>query len=493
MTHRRPRWSLAVWLLLSHLGVGLAAVVVLLLSGTLDDDLRHQTEASLRAQADLWALDLQDEVARGSTLTEVAARAEPRLAHAKARTLSGIQIVDADATVIASAGATHDVSLHDAPEVRAALAGAVGHMQRPRPSAWQRSDVDLTGPSRFADVRSFVAVPVVVDGRVHGAVVVSRTPRGSLQALVQIGSPLLWRVLALLAFAIVLSLTAGHYGSRSLRQLVHAARAIAAGAQRPPALDDVRRSRVDEVRRVADAVDTMGSRLRARMDDAEAFAGNAAHQFRTPIATLRGTMELLRDDPSMPAAQRDRFLHSGIAELLRLDALVGGLLQLGRARRLATDTEVDLDTLLRDAARTHDVPLRGHAGFVVGNAAALHTIATNLLENARRHGGPHVRLHAWRTADEAGFAVEDDGPGIPEALRPRIFQRFFTTHREHGVGLGLPVVRELVTAHGGTIALTSTPGRTRFAVALPVADGDREGAVPRTPCGGRSAHVSTGL
>lgn len=469
MKHRAPRGSLAVWLLVSHLCVGLAAVIVLLLSGTLDADLRHQTQTSLRAQAHLWALDLQDEVARGhGTLAAVAARVEPRLAEAKSRTLSGIQIVDTQATVLASAGVTRDVSLWDAPEVRVALAGGVGHIERPRDPVWRRSDVDLTGPSRFGDVRSFVAVPVVVDGELLGAVVVSRTPRGALQALAQIGSPLAWRVIALLGFAIVLALTAGHYGSRSLRQLVRAARSIAAGARRPTSLDDVRRSRVDEVRRVADAVDTMGSRLRARMDDAEAFAGNAAHQFRTPIATVGGTLELLRDDPSMPAAQRDRFLDTGIAELSRLDALVGGLLQLGRARRLATDARVDLDALLRETARFHGAPLEGHAGTVEGNAAALHTIAANLVDNAHQHGGPSVRLRAWRTRDEAGFVVEDDGAGIPADARPRIFQRFFTTDRDHGVGLGLPVVRELVHAHGGRLDLSSAPGRTAFTVALPV-------------------------
>jgi len=469
MEPRRPRWSLAVWLLLSHLGVGLAAVVVLLLSGTLDEDLRNQTETALLAQANLWALDLQDEIARGQgTLAEVARRSEPRLTEAKERTLCGIQIVDGGANVLASAGHTQDVSLRDAVEVRAALGGNVGHVERPRRTMWLGGNAELTGPSRFADVRSFVAVPVVVDGRIVGAVVVSRTPRAALQTLVQIGTPLVWRVLALLGLAIVVALTAGYYGSRSLRLLVGSARSIAAGARRPSALDDVRRSRVDEVHRVAEAVDTMGSRLRARMDGAEAFAGNAAHQFRTPIATVRGTLELLRDDPSMPSAQRERFLDTGIAELSRLDALVGGLLQLGRAQRLATDESVDLDALLREAADAHGLAVDGHAGVVLGSSAALHTVATNLLDNAHQHGGPNVVVRAWRSLDRAGFSVEDDGDGIEDDVRGRLFQRFFTTDREHGVGLGLAVVRELVQAHGGSLELRSERGRTLFRVQLPV-------------------------
>jgi len=423
---------------------------------------------SLRAQAHLLALDLQDEVVGdGKTLAEAAAWAEPRLTEAKARTLSGIQIVDTHASVLASAGSTHDASLRDAPEVLTALRGEVGHVERPRDRAWPHASADLVGPSRYGDVRSFVAVPIVARGQVIGAVVVSRTPRASLQTLVQIGSPLLWRVLALLGFAMLVALVAGHFGSRSLRRLVRAAEAIATGAHRPATLDVALRSRVEEVHQVSAAVDTMGSRLRAQMDGAEAFAGNAAHELRTPIATVHGTLELLRDDPRMPSAQRERFLDTGIAELSRLDALVGGLLQLGRARRLAMDAEVDLDALLAELAEVRGVELCGRAGAVPANAAALHTVATNLLDNAERHGGPHIRVQTWSTATEAGFAVEDDGAGIPDAVRERIFQRFFTTDRECGTGLGLSVVRELVAAHRGRLTLRSEPGRTVFEVTLP--------------------------
>lgn len=465
---RAPRVSIAVWLLLSHLGVGVVAVFVLLLSGTLDQDLRNQNGASLRAQANLLALDLQDEVAgQGRGLLEAAARAEPRLTEAKARTLSGIQIVDAEATVLASAGATRDASLRDDPEVRAALEGRVGHAERPRDLAWPPSRGDVVGPSRYGNVRSFVAVPIVVRGEVLGAVVVSRTPRASLQTLVQMGPPLVWRVAALLGFAILVALVAGHYGSRSLRQLVRAAHAIATGARRPPALDVAVRSRVDEVHRVATAVDTMGSRLRARMDGAEAFAGNAAHELRTPISTVGGTLELLRDDPCMPTAQRERFLNTGIAELSRLDALIEGLLQLGRARRLGMDAQVELGMLIRDASESRGVYVEGETGAVPGNPAALRTIITNLLDNAQRHGGAHIRVRAWRREARAGFSVEDDGEGIPDAIRERIFQRFFTTDRENGTGLGLAVVRELVDVHGGTLSIRTEPGCTAFEVVLP--------------------------
>ncbi|MBL4687058.1 MAG: HAMP domain-containing histidine kinase [Nannocystaceae bacterium] len=464
---RGPRWSLAWWLLLSHLAVGAGAVVALLLTGVLDRDLRWQTLNALEAQAHVWSLSIGRQVStQDRPLSEVAQDLRPDLAQARRRTLVGLQIVDLNANVVASGGAANDTWLGDAAEVRTALSGEIGRSSRPRPSLQPRQDLPLDGPSRFGDVRLFVAVPIVVDDAIVGAVVVSRTPRAQVQALVQIGSPLLWRLLAIAGFAAVVAFTAGHFGSRSFRRLARAARSIAGGTSHPFEWRKLRRSRVSEVAAVAGVVETMGRRLRHRMDGAEAFAGNAAHEFRTPIATLRGTLELMRDDAAMPAEQRERFLANGIAELHRLDALVGGLLDLGRAERLPADETVDLDAILVHLTTPNGVPVDGSAGFVLGNRAALETVVGNLVDNARQHGGAHVEVHAWHNPTQAGFDVIDDGPGIDAASEARLFERFFTTDRSQGVGLGLAVVRGLVHAHGGEIHAHCEPGRTRFSVTL---------------------------
>lgn len=465
---RRPQWSLAVWLLLSHVVVGLFAVVALLLTGVFADDLRSQTSQALQGQAETWAMNLAAEVEdTGRSLTEVAERAGPRFSETRERVLIGLQVVDVDANIIASSVSANDSWLGEAPEVQTALAGTIGRNARPRDPAWFTRTALLDGPSRFGDVRLFVAAPIVVEERVVGAVVVSRTPRAPVQAVIQMGSPLLWRVLAIALIATLIALTGGYFGSRSFRRLVSTAQSIASGSNDASQLDSVRGSRVAEVSTLATVVETMGHRLRRRMDGAEAFAGNAAHEFRTPIATLRGTLELLRDDPGMAPMQREKFLATGISELHRLDNLVGGLLELGRAQRLARNEDVDLDALLHRFAEAHDIAVEGEAGSISGNEAALEVVVGNLLDNATQHGGPAVRVRAARSSSEVVVAVIDDGPGItPETVR-HLFDRFFTTDRQRGVGLGLAVVRGLVRAHGGSIEVGSEPGCTRFVVRLP--------------------------
>ncbi len=474
---RRPQWSLAVWLLVSHVVVGLVAVVALLLTGVLADDLRSQTSQALEGQAQTWAMNLAAEVEdSGRSLTEVAQGARPRFSKARERVLIGLQVVDTEARIVASSVSPNDRSLADAPEVRAALLGAVGRNARPRDPAWITRSALLDGPSRFGDVRLFVAAPIVVHGEIVGAVVVSRTPRAPVQAMVQMGSPLVWRVLAIALIAALVALTGGYFGSRSFRRLVSAAQSIASGSDEVGLLASVRGSRVAEVGSLAEAVDTMGKRLRRRMDGAEAFAGNAAHEFRTPIATLRGTLELLRDDRSMPSKQRERFLDTGISELRRLDDLVGGLLELGRAQRLTKNEEVDLDTLLHRFAESHGVAVEGRAGVIAGSRAALEVVVGNLLDNALKYAAGRVTVSVQRTGASAVLSVADDGPGIPADDLPHVFERLYVTQRaprraEQSSGLGLAIVRELVAAMGGTVEVGSPEGSgTAFTVTFPAGE-----------------------
>jgi two-component system sensor histidine kinase ChvG len=226
---------------------------------------------------------------------------------------------------------------------------------------------------------------------------------------------------------------------------------------------------VREVAALAGAVDTMRAQLQARLDYIDEFAGNVAHEFRTPIATLRGTFELLTDDPDMDAAQRERFFRNALAELQRLDALVGGLLALARAERPAQAEPVDLDAVLRAACRDR-ARLEGTAGLVVGAEHQLRAVVDNLIDNARRHAAARtITVVAWSEPGIAGFEVVDDGRGIPGEALQRVFDRFYTTDRQRGIGLGLPTARLICRAHGGDISVRSRPGRTVFCVALPQA------------------------
>lgn len=215
----------------------------------------------------------------------------------------------------------------------------------------------------------------------------------------------------------------------------------------------------------------MAARLRARMAYISEFAGNVSHEFKTPVSSRRGTIELLRDDPAddaMPPEQRARFLDNALADLDRLSNLVGGLLRLARAEEGGPHEDVDVDALADEvAARLGGVVASGSAGSVAGVREQLTAVVTNLLENAKRHGGPHVRVERWRRGELAGFDVVDDGPGIDPRHLSQLFDRFFTTDRDRGgTGLGLALVKAVAEAHGGSVQAHSTPGETRFVVAL---------------------------
>jgi signal transduction histidine kinase len=242
------------------------------------------------------------------------------------------------------------------------------------------------------------------------------------------------------------------------------------GARDAPGLADIRRTRIAEVRLVAGAFADMLDRLAARLRYNEEFAANVAHEFKTPLTTLRGTVDLL-EDPDLPPEQRARFLANARTDLDRLVRMVQGLLALARVDAAGERTRVDLGGLVaRVADGFGGVEVHTESIEVIGDEVQLEAALLNLLQNARQHGGPTVQASARRAGDEAVVEVLDDGAGVSAANAARVFDRFFTTSAERqGMGLGLPLVRAVAVAHGGRAELRSEPGRTVAVFVLPAA------------------------
>lgn len=483
-----PGLSLRTWLLGSHVVVLLLPLLALIGTGALAMDLRRQTRADLEHQADVLTVLLAEIVEARGALADQGDRVDLLLAAIRDRTLASVRIVDTRAVVVASSTTPEQRDLSNDPLVIEALAGRDAVATRPReaPSARQ----PLSSPSRRARVRLFVAKPIVVTGsrdhvdagpEIVGAVLLSRTPREELQALYQMSPRLVWGLLAALLLTIGLAVFAGRLASRSLESLADAARRITHGSGSEGAkLLRSAGSHVDEVRALATATAAMAEQLQSRVEYINEFAGNVAHEFRTPIATLRGTAELIRDDGGMAPDQRKRFLDNALDELERLERLVAGLLTLARAEQPHAGGRSSLANLLaalpdRWPEITVHEPER--AGEVEGSATQLATVLDNLIDNAYAHAGPEVQVvvrglvsdpAALDDERRTGFEVIDDGPGISAANLERIFDRFFTTNREHGgTGLGLALCRRIVETHGGTIEVDSAPGQTRVRVWLP--------------------------
>lgn len=480
---------LRTWLMLSHLLVFTLPVVVLLGSGALARDLLEQTRQDLQHQAALLALVAEDLLVQarvatpGAGLESVGPALSERLRKAKATTLSGIEVTDTAGIVVATSGTVVGEDRSDHGEVQRALDGESLTVVKPRTPV----RLPLDSPSRGASVRVFVAVPVTVDGEIVGAMVLSRTPREELETLYEMApGPLVVGATSALLVTLVGGLAIGVVLTRSLRTVARTTTRIAEGRfDGLGELDPAEASHVADVALLATSVRATADRLKERLGYISEFASHVSHEFKTPLATLRGTVELLADDDgTMPADQRARFLGNAEAEVLRLQRLVDGLLGLARAEEARSRDEVDLDQLLALVVARHPgVALTGHAGSLRADRAQVEAVADNLLANAARYGAPPIEVVAFRAAGEAGFEVTDHGPGVSPANQARVFDRFFTTGRdEGGTGLGLALVRTVARAHGGDAVMRCEGGATRFRVTLAVAPTESGGlAAPGGP------------
>jgi PAS domain S-box-containing protein len=219
------------------------------------------------------------------------------------------------------------------------------------------------------------------------------------------------------------------------------------------------------------------------------FVSDAAHELRAPLTSIQGNLQLLRRYPDMNPEQREEALRDTAREATRLGRLVSDMLALARGDANATLelAPVRLEDALEQALHTAQ-PLAAHhtlevgvieAAVVDGNLDRLSQLALILLENALKYTPPGgtVRLEARNEDGVAEFRVSDTGSGIaPEDLE-RVFERFYRADRSRsrgedpgGTGLGLPIARQIVAQHGGTIHLESELGAgTTAVVRLPLA------------------------
>jgi signal transduction histidine kinase len=313
----------------------------------------------------------------------------------------------------------------------------------------------------------------VADGA--GRVLLFSAPlRTTLQDVGLVQSRLLWSGLAALGLALIAGFGAASAFGRRIRRLERAAERIAAGDFGQAVVDQGR----DELGELARAFDRMRLRL-ARLDDARReFIANASHELRTPIFSLGGFLELLRDE-ELDEATRREFLETMTEQVERLSKLATDLLDLSRldAGPMRLEREpVELASIAEDLCEEFAAIARrgghalhadvGEAGVALGDHERVLQIGRALVDNALLHtpAGTPVRIVA-RGAD---LSVEDDGQGIPADQQERVFARFsrLDGSRASGTGLGLAIARELAVRMGGAVELESRPGRTVFTLSL---------------------------
>ncbi len=386
-------------------------------------------------------------------------------------TLAAMRILDAAGAIVATTGNDLGLSLAGLPEVDQARAGHPVSVLRRR--EW-RAVEQPGGLSRTAGLRVHVAMPIMDGTRVDAVVLLSRTPR-TLGAAISGKLPEIAVVTALLLLvAALLALAASRLITRPLGHVVAQARRIAAGET--VQLVPVAGPAVREAAELSDAIARMAATLEQRAQYVRDLAAHVSHEFKTPLASIRGAAELLGDHlASMSAAERAGFVATIEAGTARLDRLVRGLLDLARADmarpgRARTAVRAVLDRL---APRFEELAIEISGDAIVAmQDAALETVLASALDNVRQHAAParYVRVAVTTDGPAARIMIADDGPGIPAAHAARIFDPFFTTARaQGGTGLGLAIARSLVLGAGGSMAMAPADRGTTLEVRLPLA------------------------
>lgn len=246
----------------------------------------------------------------------------------------------------------------------------------------------------------------------------------------------------------------------------------------------------DEVKELADAFDEMLARLERAFEQQSRFVGDAAHELRTPLATLRANLEVIQQDPG---ATLEDHRQAGVVQeraLTRLERLVEDLLLLTSGENEMCLESVDLGVLIAEVleenrllAQSCEVSLSQEQINEVtlpASASLLSRAISNLVENGIRynHPGGSVMISVKRHEGWILVSVSDTGIGIPSEELPHIFERFYRVDRSRaqhkgGAGLGLSIAAHIVQLHRGRIDATSTPGKgSIFSIWLPAEKGD---------------------
>ncbi len=407
-----------------------------------------------------------------ATALAMVQRLDPILAETTRGTLASILLLDRHGLIVRGQPAGGDLSA--LPEVRSALAGRADSVLRRIGDYRQRHSLEWL--SRASALRVHHARPIIVDGQVVGALLLSRSPRALFRGAYED----LWKVGLgaglIVALLIALSGLVSRGVTRPVEALSAATRAVAAGRgvvpETPPTAATEIRDLYQDFRVMADTINRRSRYLRD-------FAAAVSHEFKTPLAGIGGAVELLQDHfETMSAAERARFLGNIGDDNARLSHLVARLLDLARADMARPGAEARAEIAaaahrvadaVSDDSFTVTVDLSPRLPLVAVPASAIEAVVSTLADNSRQAGA----RHAWVSAEVEGEAVRlifaDDGPGVASPDRHRLFEPFFTTRRaDGGTGLGLAIALSLMQAHGGGVALGDVETGARFEVTLPL-------------------------
>lgn len=392
-------------------------------------------------------------------------RLGPILQVTSGTTLASILLLDAQGRILIGPGSGATYAM--LPEVTAALHGNPDTVLRRNGAYHQRYALEWL--SRASDLRIHHARPVMVGGHVVGVLLLSRSPRALFRGLYEDRGKILLGIALIFAALVVLSGLLSRGIARPIEALSEATRRVAQGTGGVP---EAPPTAAVEIQALYADFALMAETIARRSLYLRDFAHAVSHEFKTPLAGIRGAIEILEDHgDGMSSADRHRFLSNIAADADRLALLVTRLLELARAdmaggAELAATELASILNHVADAYRADQFAVLVEVDETLVAAISptmLETVLVALIDNARQAGARQVRLDARSDEEAITLDIADDGTGIPVGDRDRIFEPFFTSRRAAGgTGLGLPIVRSLLSSASGTIELGETELGSRF-------------------------------
>ncbi|MGI5428669.1 sensor histidine kinase [Streptomyces sp. CA-179760] len=391
-----------------------------------------------------------------------------------------VQVLDERKRLVAASEDLQEISGTDSDQVK------------PQPPAAPRADDDddheeaALEPGEIAGESVFSNGSATIDGEAEdyrfAAVEVETQDRGTLK--VYAGSPLAAEhgavrtalTVMLIGFPLLLGVVAGVtwlVTRRALRPVEGIRSEMAAIthsedlARRVPEPDTH-----DEIARLASTTNETLAALETSVERQRRFVADASHELRSPIASLRTQLEVAAAHPELLD------LDGAVEDTVRLQRLAADLLLLARldAGERLGDARVDLAAMAWEEAEGRTgVTVDAEPVEVAGSRGQLGRVLANLLDNAQRHARSAVTVSVRRESDRAVVGVADDGDGVPETDRERIFERFVRldaarSRDDGGAGLGLAIARDVAVRHGGTLTAGQGPaGGALFELRLPLA------------------------
>jgi signal transduction histidine kinase len=398
----------------------------------------------------------------------------PLIVETQKVTLAGFRILDPHGIVIAGRDEVGQ-SLADIEEVASALRGQYRAVLRTRVP--DKPPPPIYSFSRGIGVHVFSAMPVIVDNHVAGVIYTSRTPSNIFQHFYQERIKFVLAAIAVMLATLAIGFVFSRTITRPMYELIGRATRISRGdrdAFRPLSHYGTR-----EFAQLSRSFLDMAEQLSRRSDYIATFSAHLTHELKSPLTSIKGATELLLESvqsekDTLTRTEQKNFLRNILGDADRLEIMTQRLRELARAETAPQNERAELGFVvggLKSRFPTRTISASGCLERSIGMSAEKALIVlSHLTDNAMRHNARSMRLEASGGDATIKLTVSNDGDPISEPNREKIFDAFFTTRRDTGgTGMGLAIVKAVMTSHGGSIRLLPADRGAAFELEFPAA------------------------